>query len=97
MRRVLWWPIGGSRGSRNHLWIVWALAETPMNTNQLATELDLDDNTTQHHLILQEENNVLTTRGDGYGKMSFLTDRLEQHLELLGEIAEQAGLEAHVD
>ena len=97
MRRVLWWLIGGSRGGRNRLRIVWTLAETPMNTNQLATELDLDYKTTQHHLELLEENNVLTTMGDGYGKMYFLTDRMEQHLELLGEIADQAGLEAHVD
>lgn len=96
MRRVLWWLIGGSRGGRNRLRIIWTLAETPMNTNQLAEELDLDYKTTQHHLELLRENHVLMTMGDGYGEMYFLTDRMEQHLDALEEIAEKAGLEDHV-
>ena len=97
MRRVLWWLIGGSRGGRNRLRIIWTLAETPMNTNQLAEELDLDYKTTQHHLELLRENQLLMTMGDGYGKMYFLTDGMERHLDLLEEIAAQAGLEDHAD
>lgn len=97
MRRVLWWLIGGSRGGRNRLRIVSTLADTPMNTNQLAHELDLDYKTTQHHLELLTENHVLMTMGEDYGKMYFLTDRMEQHLDVLEEIAAEAGLVDHVD
>jgi len=97
MERVLWWLIGGSRGGRNRLRIIWSLAETPMNTNQLANELDLDYKTTQHHLELLRENNVLTTMGDDYGKMYFLTDQMEHHLDDLDAIAAKAGLEDHAD
>ena len=74
MRRVLWWLIGGSRGGRNRLRIIRTLDETPMNTNQLSNALDLDYKTTQHHLEILVENNVLMTMGDNYRK-TFFFDR----------------------
>ena len=92
MRRVLWWLIGGARGGRNRLRIVRTLEETPMNTNQLANELDLDYKTTQHHLELLTDNDVLMTMGEEYGKVYFLTDRMEDHLDVLDEIAAKADL-----
>jgi DNA-binding transcriptional ArsR family regulator len=93
MRRVLWWLIGGSRGGKNRLRIVRTLDEHPMNTHQLSQALALDYKTTQHHLELLTENNVLMTMGEDYGQTYFLTDQMEQHLELLDDVAEQAGLE----
>ena len=95
MRRVLWWLVGGSRGGKNRLRIIRALEETPMNTNQLSNALDLDYKTTQHHLELLAENDVLTTMGDGYGTMYFLTDRMEENLDVLAEIARKADLTDH--
>ena len=92
MRRVLWWLIGGSRGGRNRLRIIRALDETPMNANQLSNHLDLDYKTTQHHLELLRENGVLTTMGDGYGTMYFLTDAMESNLDVLEEVAREADL-----
>jgi DNA-binding transcriptional ArsR family regulator len=74
MRQLLWWLIGGSRGGRNRLRIVRTLEERPMNTNQLSNELDLNYKTVQHHLEILEENDVVTTEGDGYGTLYFLTD-----------------------
>ena len=65
-----------------------------MNTNQLAAALDLDYKTTQHHLELLADNDVLMTMGDEYGKVYFLTDRMEDNVELLADIAEKAGLDA---
>ncbi|WP_049907765.1 ArsR/SmtB family transcription factor [Haloferax elongans] len=93
MRRVLWWLIGGARGGKNRLRIVRTLSDTPMNANQLADELDLNYKTVRHHLELLEENGVLTTMGDGYGKTYFLSDRMEQNLDLLDTIATEADLE----
>jgi DNA-binding transcriptional ArsR family regulator len=92
MRRVLWWLIGGSRGGRNRLRIIRSLHETPMNTNQLSNALELDYKTIQHHLELLEENNVLTTMGDDYGKTYFVTDQMEQNMDVLDEIASKADL-----
>jgi len=63
-----------------------------MNTNQLSNALDLDYKTIQHHLELLEENNVLTTMGADYGKTYFLTDQMEQNMDVLDEIASKADL-----
>ncbi len=63
-----------------------------MNRNQLSNELDLNYKTVQHHLEMLEENNILTTAGDEYGKMYFLTDWMESNLDLLDEIAKEASL-----
>ena len=93
MRKVLWWLIGGSRGGSNRLRIIQTLKETPMNANQLATELDLDYKTVRHHLSMLEENRVLTTMGDGYGKTYFLSDEMEANLDVLDEVARKADLE----
>lgn len=92
MRQVLWWLIGGSRGGRSRLRIVLALEERPMNTNQLSNELDLDYKTTQHHLELLTENGVLTTMGEGYGKMYFLTENMKTNMDVLTEVAQKADI-----
>ena len=63
-----------------------------MNTNQLSNALDLDYKTIQHHLELLEENNVLTTMGADYGKTYFLTDQMEQNMDVLDEIASKVDL-----
>ncbi|ESP89387.1 ArsR family transcriptional regulator [Candidatus Halobonum tyrrellensis G22] len=64
-----------------------------MNTNQLAEELDLNYKTVQHHLEVLEESAVLTTQGDDYGKMYFLTDRMTRNLDVLDEVADQADID----
>lgn len=63
-----------------------------MNTNQLSNALDLDYKTIQHHLELLEENNVLTTMGADYGKTYFVTDQMEQNMDVLDEIASKVDL-----
>lgn len=93
MRKVLWWLIGGSRGGRNRVRIIRALHETPMNANQLANTLELDYKTVRHHLTKLEENNVVTTMGDDYGKTYFLTDQMEQNLDMFDDIAAKADFE----
>ncbi|GAB7010750.1 ArsR/SmtB family transcription factor [Halorubrum trueperi] len=95
MRQLLWWLIGGSRGGRNRLRIVRTLEERPMNTNQLSNELDLNYKTVQHHLEVLEENNIVTTQGDDYGKLYFLTDRMTHNLDILEEVVEQTDIDTN--
>jgi DNA-binding transcriptional ArsR family regulator len=92
MRKVLWWLIGGARGGKNRLRIIETLREEPMNANQLSKALNLDYKTVRHHLELLEENDVLTTMGEGYGTMYFLSDRMEQNIDVLDEVARRADL-----
>ena len=95
MRQVLWWLIGGSRGGRNRLRIVHALEDRPRNTNQLSNHLDLNYKTVQHHLEILTENDIVTTEGDSYGQLYFLTTRMEQNLDVLEEIAAQAEIDTN--
>jgi DNA-binding transcriptional ArsR family regulator len=97
MRQLLWWLIGGSRGGENRLRIVRTLHDRPMNTNQLSEALELNYKTVQHHLEVLEENNIVTTQGDNYGKMYFLTDQMTNNLDILEEIAEQADVDTNGD
>jgi predicted ArsR family transcriptional regulator len=68
-----------------------------MNANQLATSLDLDYKTIRHHLDKLEENSVVTAMGDEYGKTYFLTDRMEQNLDILDEIVARADFDEEGD
>lgn len=64
-----------------------------MNANQLATTLDLDYKTIRHHLEKLENNDVVLTMGDEYGKTYFLTDKMEQHMDVLDEVTARADLD----
>lgn len=91
--KMLWWLIGGTRGGENRLRIIRELEDNPMNTNKLSEELDLDYKTVQHHLDLMKEHNVITVMGEGYGKNFFLTEQMEENLDRLDRIQEEAGVE----
>lgn len=91
--KMLWWLIGGTRGGKNRLRIIMKLEEQPMNANNLSEELDLDYKTITHHIELMEEHNVVTTIGEGYGKNYVLTEQMEQNLDRLDDIKQQADIE----
>lgn len=91
--KMLWWLIGGTRGGKNRLRIIMTLDEQPKNANTIAETLDLDYKTVTHHLDLMEENNVIETIGEGYGKNYMLTEQMEENLDQLEEVKEQAGIE----
>lgn len=91
--KMLWWLIGGTRGGKNRLRIIMKLEEQPMNANNLSEELSLDYKTISHHLELMEEHNVVTTIGEGYGKNYVLTEQMEENLDQLEKVREQADIE----
>lgn len=91
--KILWWLIGGTRGGKNRLRIIMELEKQPKNANSLAEGLHLDYKTIMHHLDLMEENNVVETIGEGYGKNYVLTQQMEQNLDQLEQVKEQAGIE----
>ena len=88
MEGVLWYLLASTRGSENRVRIVRALDERPRNANQLATELDLDYKTVQHHLEVLVENNVLRRTDNDYAAVYLFTDQLESNRDLVEEILE---------
>ena len=88
MEGVLWYLLASTRGSANRVRIVRALDERPRNANQLATALDLDYKTVQHHLEVLVENNVLRRTDDDYAAVYLFTEQLQDHWDLLEEVLE---------
>ena len=57
-----------------------------MNTNQIRISLNLDYRTVKHHLDVLEENDLITSMGNRYGRMYFPSQKLEENIGLFEEI-----------
>jgi predicted transcriptional regulator len=88
-KRLLWFLFVGSRGGLNRLKLVSVLKKNPLNTNQLAKELDLDYKAIQHHIRVLEKNNIITKVGEKYGTTYFVSTFLEVNMEAFEEIAQK--------
>jgi len=83
--------IGGTRGGFNRARLIHALNDTPQNAHQLSQELNLDYSTIRHHLDALEKNGFVTSLGDSYGQMYFLSDDLLDNYGFFEEIWEKIG------
>ena len=86
-RRLLLYVFTGTRGGFTRLKIIGLLSEKPMNTNQLAIEMNLDYKAIQHHLDALEKNNLVTRLGERYGATFHLSNYLEANILALDEVA----------
>ncbi|WP_436933963.1 winged helix-turn-helix domain-containing protein [Halovenus marina] len=89
MEKALWYLFAGSRGGTNRVKIVRQLRQQPRNANELAEELAVDYNTITHHLDMLVEHDVVEPSDHDYGKLYFLTDQFENHLETFDQIVEE--------
>ena len=89
MEKALWYLFAGSRGGTNRVKIVRQLRQQPRNANELAEELAVDYNTITHHLDMLAEHDVVEPSDHEYGKLYFLTDQFENHLETFDQIVEE--------
>lgn len=89
--RIGYWLLAGSKGGRNRAKILSVLRKKPMNSNQLSEKLKVDYKTVAHHIELLEENGLLYSTENKYGKMFFPSDSLESSkkmLELIKKVME---------
>lgn len=86
-RRLLLYVFTGTRGGYTRLKIIWLLSERPFNTNQLASEMNLDYKAIQHHLVVLEKNNLVTKVGEKYGSIFHLSNYLEVNILALDDVA----------
>lgn len=80
--QTMYWLLSGSKGSVNRLKILSHLEKKPSNLNELSKAMNLNYKTTQHHIELLVENNLLTTRGNNYGQVYFHSQALQSKHEL---------------
>jgi len=85
-KHLIYWLFVATRGGTNRGRIVGALREKPMNTNQLRKTLDLDFRTAKHHLGVLENNDLVITIGENYGKMYFVSKRLMDNMKIFEEV-----------
>lgn len=88
--RLLWWLFAGSAGGKTRKLILYAIREQPRNAQQLSEALHLDYTTVRHHLKALEQNHLVVTEGDAYGKLYFISDSMEAHWGTLEKILEKA-------
>lgn len=87
--RLLWWLFAGSAGAKTRAHVLEAVREEPRNAQQLSRALSLDYTTVRHHLKVLEQNHIVITEGDSYGKLYFLSDSMEAHWTNLQAILEK--------
>ena len=76
------WLIAGTRGGVNRARIIVAIREEPRNANQLSEALGADYRTIRHHLNILEKNGLVTSMGEKYGTLYFLSSELEENFEV---------------
>lgn len=86
MKKILWWLIAGTKGGINRARIINELHERPYNAHQLSEKLELDYKTVRHHIKILEENKIITSTGEKYGTMYFLSSQLEDNYKLFEDI-----------
>ena len=91
MRKLLWWLIAGSTGGPNRAKIIKTLHQRPYNAHQLSDELKLNYKTIRHHLKVLGENNIITSSGNKYGEMYFLSDKMEDNYNTFQDIWAELG------
>ncbi|MDO9044615.1 MAG: winged helix-turn-helix domain-containing protein [Methanobacteriaceae archaeon] len=91
MKKILWWLIAGTKGGINRARIINELKERPYNAHQLSEKLELDYKTVRHHIKILEENKIITSTGEKYGTMYFLSSQLEDNYKLFEDIWKKMG------
>lgn len=84
--RILWWLFAGSTGAATRLEVLQAIRERPRNAQQLTQSLQVDYTTVRHHLRVLEQNRLVVTEGEKYGKLYFLSADMEANWVKLEEI-----------
>jgi DNA-binding transcriptional ArsR family regulator len=78
--------IGGARGGETRAMIINELRERPFNTNQLSEELELDYKTVTYHLRKLEENGLVKSGEEDYGKMYQISEKLDENMDKIDQI-----------
>lgn len=88
-KRLLWYVLAGSRGGPNRGRIINLLRKEPYNINRLAEALNVHYRVAEHHIRALERNRLVSSAGERYGRLYFLSPEMEAHLHIFDEIWKQ--------
>jgi DNA-binding transcriptional ArsR family regulator len=92
MKKLLWQMLAGTRGGYTRGFILNKLADKPYNTDQLAEALNIDYQTTSHHLDILANDGIISTECDNYCRTYFLSKNMEANLKNFNQIWEKITL-----
>ncbi len=88
-KRLLWYVLAGSRGGPNRGRIINLLRREPYNVNKLSETLQVNYRVAEHHIRTLEKNHLVSSAGEKYGKLYFLSPEMEARLPIFDEIWRQ--------
>lgn len=77
-KRIAYWLLVSSRGGLNRIRILLLLKKQPGNIKQIANAMHLDYKTVQHHIRVMLKHQLVETTGEGYGKIYFVSQDMEE-------------------
>lgn len=86
MKKLLWWIIAGTKGGINRARIIESIHQRPYNAHQLSEKLNLDYKTVRHHIKVLEQNRIISSSGEKYGMMYFLSPQMEESYDIFKDI-----------
>ena len=88
-KRLFWFLFAGTRGGMNRISIMELLIQQPYNINQLAEIIKIDYKAIQHHIRVLEKNNLITSSGEKYGVLYFISNYFEVNIDAFKEVKTQ--------
>jgi DNA-binding transcriptional ArsR family regulator len=88
-KRLFWFLFAGTRGGMNRISIMELLIQQPYNINQLAEIIKIDYKAIQHHIRVLKKNNLITSSGEKYGVLYFISNYFEVNIEAFKEVKNQ--------
>lgn len=86
LKHLLYWLFTATRGGTNRGRIIVSLLKEPKNRSQLGKTLNLDFRTVKHHLKVLENNDLVSSMGNNYGRMYFASEKFMNNMELFNEV-----------
>jgi len=90
-KMILWLIIAGTRGGANRAKILNLIKNTPMNANKIATVLNLDHKTVDHHVKILSKNDLIVKAEKDYAAEYSLTQIMKENQSALEEIIQKIG------
>ncbi|MGC8608621.1 MAG: ArsR/SmtB family transcription factor [Thermoplasmata archaeon] len=84
-RRLIWWLFFATRGGEMRKKIIQFLSANPSNIYQISTGLKVNYRTVEHHVKILEENHIISSVGEKYGKTFFVSSTFRDKFPIIEE------------